>query len=165
MTCYLRDHWPPRKSLRSVAFSPCAGVRRPRSYTFKRRDWFSERRGREDLEECCGVGEREQEGRIASPTQHEKCFIFVRAAFSVFRPSTYRREEGSGLPHAVRSTPAPHHEVPLSQKPSPPPPRAHASRGTQPDSSQVGFSSWEEVGLPAEGVGGFAKRSVHVFVK
>ncbi|CBJ29762.1 conserved unknown protein [Ectocarpus siliculosus] len=30
---------------------------------------------------------------------------------------------------------------------------------------EVGFRSWEEVGLPAEGVGGFAKRSVHVFVK
>ncbi|CAM9224860.1 unnamed protein product [Ectocarpus sp. 12 AP-2014] len=30
---------------------------------------------------------------------------------------------------------------------------------------EVGFRSWEEVGLPTEGVGGFAKRSVHVFVK
>ncbi|CAN0158793.1 unnamed protein product [Ectocarpus fasciculatus] len=30
---------------------------------------------------------------------------------------------------------------------------------------EVGFRSWEEVGLPAEGVGGFAKRSIHVFVK
>ncbi|CAN0243435.1 unnamed protein product [Scytosiphon promiscuus] len=30
---------------------------------------------------------------------------------------------------------------------------------------EVGFRSWEEVGLPSEGVGGFAKRSVHVFVK
>eukprot|EP00903_Cladosiphon_okamuranus_P008670 g8309.t1 len=30
---------------------------------------------------------------------------------------------------------------------------------------EVGFRTWEEVGLPAEGVGGFAKRSVHVFLK
>lgn len=30
---------------------------------------------------------------------------------------------------------------------------------------QVGFRSWDEVGLPAEGVGGFAKRKVHVFMK
>lgn len=30
---------------------------------------------------------------------------------------------------------------------------------------QVGFRSWEEVGVPGKGVGGFAKRSIHVFVK
>eukprot|EP00752_Nemacystus_decipiens_P006706 g6029.t1 len=30
---------------------------------------------------------------------------------------------------------------------------------------EVGFRSWDEVGLPSEGVGGFAKRSVHVFLK
>ena len=30
---------------------------------------------------------------------------------------------------------------------------------------QVGFRSWEEVGMPGEGVGSFAKRSIHVFIK
>lgn len=30
---------------------------------------------------------------------------------------------------------------------------------------QVGFHSWEEIGVPGEGVGGFANRSVHVYDK